>query len=297
MPQNICVRRCCVPDEEPIRSLAARAAAELALVRVVHHYGGRPEFVLLGGLVPPLLCANSGIRHAGTTDVDVQVDLEISSGAVHAARLENALRAAGFQPDDQHVWRWRSVIGSEAAVVKFELLADLATKPAEAIIRFSGCQNLGAVNLRGTGNAARDSEVRILTVVDNGVPRQAEVNVAGIGGFLLAKAAAAHSRRKPKDWYDIAFVLLHNDQGDARYAAERIRIVFGPAVTSLNSALADLKANFGDSAAQGTTAYVNQITLDHPDTDPAIAAADSQLAVQAFCDPLIDTGTLRSIHN
>lgn len=109
-----------MPDEEPIRSLAARAAAELALVRVVHHYGGRPEFILLGGLVPALLCANSGVHHAGTTDVDVQVDLEISSGAVHAAQLENALRTAGFQPDDQHVWRWRAVIGSEAAVVKFD---------------------------------------------------------------------------------------------------------------------------------------------------------------------------------
>lgn len=278
-----------MPDEEPVRSLTARAAAELALVRVVHHYGGRPEFVLLGGLVPALLCANSGIHHAGTTDVDVQVDLEISSGAVQAARLENALLAAGFRPDDQHIWRWRSVVGSEAAVVKFELLADLDTEPAEAIIRFNGCQDLGAVNLRGTGNAARDREVRILTAVDEGVPRQAEVNVAGLGGFLLAKAAAAHSRRKPKDWYDIAFVLLHNDHGDARDTAARVRSVFGPGVSSLNSALADLKANFGDSAAQGTTAYVDQITLDHPDTDPASAAADSQLAIQAFCDFLLGT--------
>lgn len=39
-------------NEEPPRSAAARRAAELALVRVAHHYGGRPEFVLLGGLVP-----------------------------------------------------------------------------------------------------------------------------------------------------------------------------------------------------------------------------------------------------
>ncbi len=51
-------------DEDSPRSAAARAAAELALVRVVHHYGGRPEFVLLGGLVPALLCAGSPWRHA-----------------------------------------------------------------------------------------------------------------------------------------------------------------------------------------------------------------------------------------
>ncbi|MCC6227139.1 MAG: hypothetical protein IT195_12145 [Microthrixaceae bacterium] len=53
---------------EPERSRAARAASEAALVRVVHHYGGRPEFVVLGGLVPELLCAGSAWRHAGTID-------------------------------------------------------------------------------------------------------------------------------------------------------------------------------------------------------------------------------------
>jgi hypothetical protein len=266
--------------------MAARAAAELALVRFVHHYGGRPEFVLLGGLVPALLCAHSDVHHAGTTDVDVQVDLEISSGTINAARLEYALRNAAFLPDNEDVWRWKSTVGPDAAVVKFELLADLDAAPAEAIIRFNGCHDLGAVNLRGTGNAARDSEVRTLSAVDDGVLRQAEVNVAGLAGFLLAKAAAAYSRRKPKDWYDIAFVLLHNDHGDAQDAASRIRSVFGPAVVPLDSALADLRANFGDSTAQGTSAYVDQITLDHPEIDPVVAAADSQLAVWAFCDAL-----------
>ena len=57
-----------MPDE-PLRSQAARLAAEAALVRVVHHYGARPEFVVLGGLVPELLCSTSSHRHAGTTDI------------------------------------------------------------------------------------------------------------------------------------------------------------------------------------------------------------------------------------
>lgn len=39
-------------DAEIPRSRQARAAAEAALVRVVHHYGTPPEFVVLGGLVP-----------------------------------------------------------------------------------------------------------------------------------------------------------------------------------------------------------------------------------------------------
>lgn len=72
-------------DEVP-RTRMAPVAAEAALVRVVHHYGERPEFVVLGGLVPELLCSTSEYSHAGTTDVDVQVDLEIAAGSVHTAR-------------------------------------------------------------------------------------------------------------------------------------------------------------------------------------------------------------------
>jgi hypothetical protein len=55
-----------VNTDQPVRSSEARAAAELALVRVVHHYGEKPGFVLLGGLVPQLLCSHSAFRHAGT---------------------------------------------------------------------------------------------------------------------------------------------------------------------------------------------------------------------------------------
>ena len=75
---------------EAPRSRAAREAAERTLVRIVHHYGSRPEFVVLGGLLPELPCAGSGFRHAGTTDVDVQVDLEIACGATNTAKLERA---------------------------------------------------------------------------------------------------------------------------------------------------------------------------------------------------------------
>ncbi len=77
-------------DEFP-RSRQAREAAEQALVRVVHHYGDKPEFVVLGGLVPELLCSRGSHQHAGITDIDVQVNLEIECGAVNTERLERAV--------------------------------------------------------------------------------------------------------------------------------------------------------------------------------------------------------------
>ena len=269
-------------DEAP-RSRAAREAAERALVRVVHHYGARPEFVLLGGLVPELLCSESKRRHAGTVDVDVQVDLEIACGAVNTTRLERALRNAGFEPDSERVWRWIADDGGPRAVVKFELLADLDTAPADSVVRFEACERLGAVNLRGTGFAARDVEVRELQARVDGVDHAVELNVAGLAGFLLAKVAAAHGRRLPKDWYDIAFVLLHNDAGGPEAAARAVLQRFAADLAGApRTALDDLLANFAVPDAQGPTAYVGQMLVDHPELDATTLAADAVLAVEAF---------------
>lgn len=87
-----------------------------------------PQFVLIGGLVPELLCSGSPRRHAGTTDIDVQVDLEIAAGAVNTKRLEAALGNAEFEPDSERVWRWKA--NGAGTVVKFKLLADIDTEPA-----------------------------------------------------------------------------------------------------------------------------------------------------------------------
>ena len=95
-----------MPADPPLRSRAASTAEESALFRIIHHYGGRPEFVVLGGLVPELLCADSVYQHAGTSDVDVQVELEIAYGAANTARLDQALKNAGYVPDAGCVWRW-----------------------------------------------------------------------------------------------------------------------------------------------------------------------------------------------
>lgn len=135
---------------EPPRSYKARAYAEAALVRLVRAYGGTPEFVLLGGLVPDLLCSKALRPHEGTTDVDVQVDLEIHNGAVNATRLEAALEESGFAPSSDRIWRWRdeSVAG---VVVKMEFLADMSNHPTQAVVTSEDCKSLGASICGGHG--------------------------------------------------------------------------------------------------------------------------------------------------
>lgn len=269
--------------DDPSRSGAARAAAEAALVRVVHHYGARPEFVVLGGPVPELLCAGSMFRHAGTTDVDVQLDLEIACGSVNTRRLERALLNAEFQPDTERAWRWVAEGSRTKTVVKFELLADLDDQPAQSTITFDECEQLGAANLRGTGFAARDVVVHELRARIGGVDHVVEVNITGLAGFLLAKTAAAYSRRKPKDWYDIAFVLLHNDAGGVAEAAALVRERFGAELVGpIHTALDDLHANFQDPNAQGSRSYAAQMLVDHPEHEEITLLADAVTAVDEF---------------
>jgi hypothetical protein len=227
--------------------------------------------------------AGSAWRHAGTTDVDVQVDLEVASGAVNTARLERALRDAEFHPDNQRVWRWVADDTAIRTVVKFELLVDLDDQPSEATVSFDACDALGALNLRGTGFAGRDVEPRQLSAEIGGDLVTVEVNVSALAGFLLAKSAAAHSRRRSKDWYDIAFVLLHNDAGGPLDAADTVRDRFaGDLIGPVRSGLDDLRANFTTPNDQGPVAYAQQMHLDHPELDRGTLAADAVLAVQDF---------------
>jgi len=121
-----------------------------------------------------------------------------------------------------------------------------------------------------------------------------EVKVAGLAGFLLAKVAAAHSRRKPKDWYDLAFVLIHNNEGGSANAASRVKAVLGDEIKKgyINTALNDLKANFQNPTDQGPIAYGLQFTRDHPGTDEVVVRADAIVAVQEFYEAIFASEVL-----
>ena len=221
--------------------------------------------------------------------MDVQVDLEIAlrlgpdaeAGAGAAERRVRARRQS-------HMALERA--GSSEQGVRDQIRA--AVRPGrdscigEGVqIVFDGCESLGAANLRGTGFAAKDVEVRSPPRSERigGVWHDTEVNVTGLAGFLLAKCAAAYSRRKTKDWYDIAFVLLHNDAGGPEAAAQAVLDRFGEQLARVRTALDDLAANFADPEAQGPRAYAQQMAIDHPEVDRATALADAVTAVESFC--------------
>ncbi len=273
------------------RSRATRKLAEAALVRLVLAYGGAPEFVLLGGLVPDLLCSTARRAHIGTTDIDIQVDLEIAAGSENAPRIEKALKAARFSPDQFDIWTWLEA-SSPQLVVKVEFLADLDHAASEHPIKFAGCEQLGALNLRGTGFASRSWELKSITAMVDGHEETVRVRVATVPGYLLAKVHAAHGRGYQKDWYDIVYVLLHNDLGGPADAARAVLNQFaGSLVGRTDTALRELEANFNTAYAQGARAYVSITRELHPEEDGDQLSNDAIAAVAEFL------GVLGQSHN
>jgi len=103
---------------------------------------------------------------------------------------------------------------------------------------------------------------------------------------LFIITAGDHSRRKTKDWYDIAFVLAHNDAGGPTEAAELVLKYFGEELNVVRSSIDDLKANFAEPSAQGSIAYQAQMMIDHPDLDATTLRADAVVNVNTFINAL-----------
>ena len=135
-------------------------------------------------------------------------------------------------------------------VVKIEFLADLDDVADHITVSFDGCESLGAINLRGTGFAAREWTLQAITSTVEGRMATAQLRVATLPAYLLAKIHAAQGRNLPKDWYDIAYVLVHFDDGGPSQAARLTVDRFGKdLVAATETAIGELLANFADAAA------------------------------------------------
>jgi hypothetical protein len=179
-------------------------------------------------------------------------------------------------------------------VVKIEFLADQDDIPNQTTVSFDQCQSLGAVNLRGTGFAALDYELRPITASVEGVPVSVQLRVAKLPAYLLAKVHAAHGRALTKDWYDVAYVLLHNDEGGPQAAARRVSDRFGDRlVGSTETALSELSANFTDADSQGSVAYATTMSSMHGELDFDILSNDAVAAVSIFINGLVLGGPAR----
>lgn len=266
-------------DDEEERTAETRQLAERALIKLLT--GGSPtteHLIVLGGLIPPTLTGASADvpAHMGTTDVDVLLVTHLTVER-DLADVERALTDMEFEPDPDG-WRWRGRI--DGRVVKIEFLCDLETARAEELIGPKGCTRLRAVNLRVTGAVEHGYRQWSLDGPDGPVP----VKYAGLGGYVLAKVASARHRAADKDYYDLAYVLLFNDQGGAAGAVAAIKAndALRARAEAMRSDLLEVKFRFDSDRAVGAKAYASESLKVTPEEDGALLAADATAAVSDF---------------
>jgi hypothetical protein len=178
----------------------------------------RDEVCVVGGLVPSLIIPESELRegeeaHVGTIDLDLGFSLAILDQAMYE-EIARRLSEGGFAPDRNEMGnatsqRWKSSSG---------VTVDFLMPPAHADDTGGRLRNLdkhlAAFIIPGLELAFRDSS--LVTVEDHlptGGKATRQIRVCGPAAFTVLKVLAFGNRGKPKDAYDLYYLLRHHALG------------------------------------------------------------------------------------
>lgn len=243
------------------------------------------DMVLIGGLVPDTL-VDTEEPHQGTLDVDVLLPLALQYDRDDEdfAWLESALVDAGFVRTHENTgWRWVNDVDGYPVIVEF--LVDVPDAQGQEI-PLPGADRLGAMNVAGPGPALHDA--RVVQFAGR------EAKVAGIGGYLAAKAAAIVGRGRGKDLYDFAYVLVNSGR-TVRELAEAVAAATEPSPLwsrdPRHDVRAALRACSGADSVGARTYAAEAVSAGSEEpfhdlaSDAAAAAASFSAALEARFPP------------
>jgi len=185
-------------------------------------FGGR-HLAIVGGAVPSLLAESvpTGMqKHVGTADLDLHLSLHLLDGetAEYYDSIIVGLRGLGLRPDhhDGHPVKWRRIGTHRGARLQVEFLcpargrAGRPEAPAEsttAELNIGPTDEITALAV-GFGHLVASDTVMIERTVDTSRGRLLyEFPVAGVASWLCLKTDAIMRRDKPKDAYDVVWLI------------------------------------------------------------------------------------------
>lgn len=267
---------------------------------LLRHLGFAAEHaILIGGLVPGLLVLDPGPgrpAHAGTTDLDFCLSVALVEGdTAEYERIEAALKAAGYQPTEES-FRWRRTTGLRLTVEFFCPAAK--GRPAGSLFRPRAVQaptakhnmgpTLSAIALEAGEAISADVQTveREVTLPDGAGTIRQPFRVSGIVGFLVAKVGALHGRTKPKDAYDIVWLIEAWPEGPAG-AAAAVRQSAAYDRDDVHASLSRLADDFADADRFGPRSYASfTVPAGSSADDVARSARQAAGAVRTFVQAL-----------
>ena len=246
------------------------------------------EITIVGGLVPSLIIDQENLpegadRHPGTMDLDLALQLAVLEESGYK-EISERLREAGFEPDRSNaanptVQRWVVGGGDNGRVTVDFLIPPVdGSRRSSQIFHLEG--DFGAIVSPGLDLAFEDRMIRRLDGSNlRGDLLTRDVWVCGPGALVVLKALACRGREKPKDAYDLFYVLRNYGTGPAE-VAERLRPYMEH--TAVGRAREILASDFADERRTGPRRVARFLGTDDDDALKAEVVA----FVSAFLDAL-----------
>lgn len=218
-----------MPEESPLSTYSSESTnlAERALLEVWSALGDyRDHLVLVGGLVPMYLIDQRKVglsnKHCGSIDVDIGVSLAVRKLETYE-EIAEGLENLGFRPGknkrgNQQLHSFVKYVASQSIIVDF------------LTVRYDGPDNsrmqqlqesLSAIQTEGLGLAFNSPrKVNIKGELLSGGTREETINVCRPIPFIVLKSLACEKRNKPKDVYDLVYVLRNYEGGISSLVSE-----------------------------------------------------------------------------
>ncbi|MDM0111636.1 hypothetical protein QTI66_05715 [Variovorax sp. J22R133] len=234
-------------------------ACERTLVTLLRGFGTLKHTLrLVGGLVPRYLTparAPDVPPHAGTSDVDIVLNIQLLAEGEAYKTLAQQLKDRGFkravnEKGQASSWRWqRQVTAHEFVVVEFLRDANEAL-PAGDVSTVDN-EKISALAIRHAGIVHEWFAEKEITaeLLDGGGVATETVRFADEVSFIVLKALAFNDRHENKDAADLLHVMRYAGSLQAVAATFGARLAVGRHADAIEEALAVLERRFCDGEA------------------------------------------------
>lgn len=231
-------------------------ACERALVTLLRGFGNLKDTLrLVGGLVPRYLTPEKPPdvpAHAGTSDVDIVLNLQVLADGDAYKPLAKQLKDRGFtrflNDEGKAVsWRWQRQV-SEHEYVMIEFLRDAGDDDRGGKAAAVDGENISALGIKHAGIVHEWYAQREVTadLLDGAGTATETVRFADVTAFLVLKSLAFNDRAENKDAADLVHVMRY--AGGLKSVAQQFidRRKAGEHAEAIDAALDALQRRFCD---------------------------------------------------